>query len=215
MYRAWDSLVPANTQLWSVLYPGREARFKDPFATDFSEIVAGVVDEIKQLQLNNVVLFGHSMGAHFATKTASALVNETPSSVKSLLVSGIHPPSVRKLKLWADASDDELMKHVIELGAMPAEVADDPSFVELYLEKIRADYRVYESVPADAPEAVDLPMVAIRGEEDPLVEEPLFAQWQQYSTQPVEMVTFAGGHFYFEPYHKPLLRVISNHIRGL
>lgn len=220
VYREWGKSLPAHVQLWSVQYPGRENRFTDSFAASYQNVVSGVLKDMQSLGLTNVVLFGHSMGAQFATMLASEVFNADANvqrqvNLKGLIVSGIKPPHLVNDKLWSKVSEQELKDHVLNLGAMPEEVKNDQDFLSMYMEKIRADYALYESVPVVAPERFEIPLLAIRGESDPLFSANDFSGWQEWSTKPVTFEVFAGSHFYFNPYPSPLLRTISQHLRSL
>lgn len=213
VYRPWGVQLPANVNLWAVQLPGRENRFNEPFAEDYRDVVKGVFEDLDALGLTNLVLFGHSMGAHFATLTAQQLERIGRNRPRMLIVSGIKPPSLAKHKEWANAPDDELQNHVISLGAMPDEVRDNEGFLEMYMEKIRADYKLYESVPQDTPVKVRCSMMALFGDSDPLVNEGEFTHWRDYAGADISFQAFKGGHFYFQPDSAPLTQLLSDILR--
>ena len=203
VYKAWAEMLPDTVQLWAVQLPGRENRFSEAFATNPAQMIAAVIEEIALLKLTNLVVFGHSMGAHFALSATQLL--EPNTTVNLLVVSGNRPPCIPYVHRWSKESDDVLMKQVLGFGGIPPEVADNQDFLTLYLQKIRADYGLYEAMPTMNAQSMGIPMKVIYGDSDPLLVGTDMQQWKAYSSVAVELTEVEGDHFYFQPNAEPLV----------
>lgn len=198
VYRPWDKELPDNIRLWAVQLPGRENRFVEGFTRDHAVVVKGIVDDIVAMSLDNIVLFGHSMGSHIALFVAEKLLNNHAVSPLLLAVSGNVPPNIKVKKPWSTSTNEQLRAHLKELDGIPTEVADDHDFLEMYMDKIRADYGLYEGIPIRGAFALPVPILALYGVDDPLFPTENVRDWGQYSSLSVDVMEFKGAHFYFQ-----------------
>jgi medium-chain acyl-[acyl-carrier-protein] hydrolase len=84
------------------------------------------------------------------------------------------------------------------MGGCAPEVLDDQELMELFTPVLRADFRANETfAPLPAPEPLDLPIVAMTGEDDrdPGPEE--VEAWRRMTRRDFAFHRFPGGHFYF------------------
>jgi len=198
VYKPWDSELPDNIRLWSVQLPGRENRFAEGFTHDYNSIVKGIVDDIMALKLDNIVLFGHSMGAHIALFVAEKLHKNHAIEPLLLAVSGNTPPSINVKKSWSTSTDNQLRDHLKKLGGIPSEVADNRDFLDMYMEKIRADYTLIECRPSREVFTLPIPLLALYGKDDPLFPTENMKEWCQYTSEDSKVLEFSGAHFYFQ-----------------
>ena len=198
VYRPWDIELPDNIRLWSVQLPGRENRFVEGFTCDYNTVVKGIVDDIVALGLDNIVLFGHSMGAHIALFVAEQLHKNHAIEPLLLAVSGNTPPEANVKTSWSTSTTSQLRAHLKELGGIPSEVADNLDFLDMYMEKIRADYKLYECIPTRDVYTLPIPLLALYGEDDPLFPTENMKKWDQYTSQNFKLIKFSGAHFYFQ-----------------
>lgn len=213
-YRELALQLPAHIQAWAVQLPGRESRFAEPFCCDPLTVVRAVADEIDALQLPNPVFFGHSMGSDLAVLSVFQRRQQGLPLPPVLMVSGNKPPSEPLVRRLADASTADLLQQLRSFGGIPAQALADPEFTELYLQKIRADYRLYEAVGAvmPPPQALDLQLLVVNGADDPLLQDVDLQQWQQYSRHPVTFHTLGHGHFYLQSTAAELAQLLARHL---
>jgi surfactin synthase thioesterase subunit len=214
-YKQLTAQLPENVQVWSVQLPGRENRFAEPFATNPVKVVQSVSDEIRLLRLENIVFFGHSMGSDLAL-LCTALRHQGGYGWPLLLaVSGNKPPHLPNTRAWSAESDEALLEYVLGLGGIPAEVAADQDFAGMYLEKMRADYVLYESIPADIQKPLDVPLLVVHASDDPVLKDVDMQSWLSYSTRTPTMRTVGGGHFYFLSDASELAGIIGQALQGI
>lgn len=196
-YKQLTAKLADNVQVWSVQLPGRENRFAEPFANNPAAVVQSVSDEIRLLRLENVAFFGHSMGSDLALLCTLLRHQQGFGWPLLLAVSGNKPPHIPNTRLWSGESDDVLLQYVLGLGGIPEEVAADQDFVEMYLEKMRADYRLFESIPSSVPKPMDVPLLVVFAADDKLLQDVDMQSWFSYSTGTPTVRVVQGGHFYF------------------
>ena len=212
VYKSWVEELPDTVQLWAVQLPGRENRFSENFVADPEFLAKKVVDDLVAMSLDNLVVFGHSMGSDFAVLATEEIAARGMSMPKLLVVSGNKPPCVATQKKWGQVEDSALLDHVIGLGAIPAEVVNNKDFLDMYLVKIRADYLLYEANIMRSPIAFNVPVLVVYGEDDPLLQGIDMQQWNPYSLIKTEVVSLIGEHFYFQPNNRALISEIITHV---
>lgn len=215
-YRNLAASLPASVQAWAVQLPGRENRFNEPFCVDPMQVVQAVADEIDRLQLHNIAFFGHSMGSDLALLCHYVRRLQQRSLPKVLVLSGNKPPCLPVTQHLADAGDAALAQHVAGFGGIDPELLQDRDFASVYLEKIRADYRLYEAVEKviPAPVPLDARLTVVYAPDDPLLAGVDMTQWQQYSRHPLSLHTLGSGHFYLQSSHAELADLIAAQLRS-
>lgn len=194
-FRSWTGIL-RTTEVWAVQLPGREHRFGEPPVSDLQTIVGAVAAELAAAVARPTVFFGHSMGGLVAFEVARELESRGRGPAL-LIVSAVAPPhDTSDRKTRSTLPHDELVAELDELGGTPPEVLADRELLELFLPMIRADFAAierYEPVPGAA---VDAPIVAFGGVDDPGVDEAQLSGWRQYTRARFEHRMFLGGHFY-------------------
>lgn len=214
-YRTWALRFPPGIEVVAVQYPGRAERSREPFRTDLRTL-AGEVATALDTELGEdattvpIALFGHSLGAAVAFEVALARSRSGAPPVH-LFVSGRPAPvwpGVRHL-----AGDDEMWEDACRLGGTPAELAGDPDVKAMALPALRADYALSETYEGDPTAAVECPITAHAGREDPEVHPDAMKAWTACTTDPdFELRTYSGDHFFLVPMRHA---VVSDVLRRL
>ncbi|MGW4211317.1 thioesterase II family protein [Lentzea sp. NPDC004789] len=167
--------APPGTR--AVKYPGRFGT--DP-ASSFDDLVRACAGQA------GTVLFGHSFGAYVACAVAASLGD----SVETLVVSGanarVHVPS------QAIATPSDALAYLDAAGAL----ADAPSdeWREIIAETAMHDLRLLAEFDFEALEPLRCPVIAVRGDRDPLTTEEGVRDWQNRTSGPFTEHVLAGGH---------------------
>lgn len=198
-YKPLAGCLPANVEVWAVQLPGRENRFAEPFAEHADSVVQAISSEIDRLGLRQLLFFGHSMGSDLAVLSAQWRQQQGSEPLRALVVSGNRPPHILLTQFWADAPHPALVQQLLNFGGIAPEVLANPDFVGIYLEKLRADYRLYEGIGARAAVPLRTPLWVIQADADPLLADVDVTEWRHHAAQPFHLRATKGGHFYFQP----------------
>jgi surfactin synthase thioesterase subunit len=212
VFWSWRSALADDIELWALRLPGRESRIAEPFATDAGEVVAAIVGELKPLRDRALVFYGHSMGAGLAYQTAMALRTNGEPLPKLLIASGRLPPHKPYLGGWGEQPDDILVDHVRRLGGLPEDSLPSPQqqdLLALSLPKIRADFRLNDTVFYGRAQRFDFPITIINGVDDPLVDSAGLEEWREHTTGAFRSFTISGAHFCLQTHPDQLLAIVA------
>ncbi|MEU9510235.1 alpha/beta fold hydrolase [Micromonospora sp. NPDC048170] len=196
-YDGWLPLLSRTLDVWAAELPGRGTRFHLPPAGDVGELTGQLLDEIEPMLADQVVLFGHSMGATLALELALRL-QARGAPLSCLVVSGQPAPGWprdNRLHLLDDARLTVAMK---AMGGTPPEVFDSAELLELMLPILRADLRMVENHRFTPGATVRCPLVAYGSVDDPDATAPAIAGWADLTEGAFESRMFPGDHFYFQ-----------------
>ncbi len=211
-FRSWGELVPADVELISVCYPGREDRLLESPIGKMEHLVAPLVRECSRILGEPLAFFGHSMGASVAYETALHLEELYGTRLSLLAASGRPGPGHdQKSGDRGQVSDSELMRDVGLLGGTEDQAFEDPELRELILPAIRADYRLMEQYKPSA-STLAARVIAYYGDADPDLDEAAVAAWSMIAGGGFEARSFAGGHFYLVDHAQEVLSNLFDHL---
>ena len=213
IYRDWGRELSEALELRAVQLPGRGWRLNEPPSTDLTALASDIAGAIEPLADRPFALFGHSMGAWLALLVARHL-EQRGLEPMALLVSGRQAPSLGCTQPPLSHLDDEAFVAEVQLryGGIPSEILADRDILMLLLPSLRADIRALEHYLHESGPRVHCPIVALGGEDDPLVPVDHLAPWATETVGPFQVETFPGDHFYFRDDPLPLLRSIERHL---
>jgi surfactin synthase thioesterase subunit len=186
-------------------YPGRQERLAEPGLDSITALAEAIRPELRDLLDRPFALFGHSMGALVAFELASLLEHEPapdldPDPARAPLVglfaSGRRAPSTQRNENVHRGGDAGLLREVARLGGTPLELLADDDVQAMMLPALRADYKAIETYAWRPGPALECPIWALVGGDDPLTTEREAAAWGAHTTGTFELHTFPGGHFY-------------------
>jgi pyochelin biosynthesis protein PchC len=200
MFLPWRRLLPPWVELILVHLPGREARIGETMPTTVQDVVDPVVEALLPLLDRPWAVLGHSMGARVAFAVTQALAEQDARPPMRLFATGCAAPDVLPVSVAAaprtatGPSDRELVSMLRDLGGTSSAVMQSPELLNLVLPALRADLCLIDATGAPRT-PLEVPISVLGGDQDDLTGDQL-AQWPRWSTRPVEVQMFPGGHFF-------------------
>ncbi|MER5750813.1 alpha/beta fold hydrolase [Streptomyces sp. NPDC002088] len=215
-FRTWPGLLADVADVHAVRLPGREERHREPLATDLDALAREVADAVSDWCLPPYALYGHSMGARLAHRVVHVLA-ERDLPLPGMLVVAAHraPHQPAPLPLTHTLPREELIRKIAEYGATPRELLDNREILDFFLPVIRADFALSETAEEHSPRPLDVPILALGGEDDvPVGMEELNA-WSLHTTAAFRIRRFPGGHFFQFTSQEQLMELLLDELIGL
>jgi surfactin synthase thioesterase subunit len=180
-------------EAWVVRYPGRYGRDFGTPAGSFDGVVLACAEQITSRAPARPVLFGHSFGAYVAFATALKL-QETGKGVGALVAAGACAPGRFEVSEQATGTPSEAARYLESVD--PSALADAPSadWREIVGELTVHDLRLLKEFNATKAASVHCPILAARGQADPLTTDFGVAGWERCTDGVFSQCVFPGGH---------------------
>ncbi|MET7383396.1 alpha/beta fold hydrolase [Streptomyces sp. NPDC005526] len=194
-YQDWSPYLPDDIELSIVQYPGRHDRIAEPCVDSMDEMADEIAAVVRSQGRQDIVLFGHSMGAAVAYEVALRHA-EHGHPPRQLIVSGRSAPHRHPGGNLHTQDDDALVAELRSMSATDQAVFDDPELLALLVPMIRADYRLIERYRREAPPRIDTPITVFRGRTDDRFPPQEADAWRELTSRRFAHRVFEGGHFY-------------------
>ncbi|MFE6619107.1 thioesterase II family protein [Streptomyces sp. NPDC057740] len=177
---------------WLARYPGRFGRDFGRAAASFEELVGSCVTQVRRLRPTRPVLVGHSFGAYVAHATATEL-EELGTEVSALVVVGAVAPALLTVPEAAARNPSDTAAYLggVDPGLLPDE---SDEWRDIVLDTAMHDLRLLAEFKAWAHREVRCPVLAARGEEDPLTSTGGIGAWSGATAEGCTQRSFPGGH---------------------
>ncbi|MFJ4952733.1 thioesterase II family protein [Streptomyces sp. NPDC088760] len=209
-FKGWQEHVPEELTILPIQLPGREERFVETPHTD----VARAVEEAYSWVLEQidgsarVALFGHSLGAVLAYELAHRLSDAEGIRLTRLFVSGSPSPWNGRKERATGLGDDAFLAQLHRFTGYTHPALQDAMMRDLLLPMLRADVEMHENYRPSSDKPLSVPITAVRGRGDTLVDSAQISQWSEATTAGLSTGELDGGHMYLADDHAPLLRLI-------
>jgi surfactin synthase thioesterase subunit len=212
-FRHWADELAPHVELWNVTLPGRAARWREPFAREWTPLADALGAAIARDVPGPVALFGHSLGALLAFEVARRLTRARVPPAH-LIVSGRGAPDVAPA-LELPETDAELLRHVDLLdGGIPDEVRGSQELLDHFLPILRADLELARAYALRPGMALTCPITAMTGDADPIAPPCELERWSRQTGAGCEVRVHAGGHFQLVDPDGPALSTILDRLLG-
>ncbi|MEU6770741.1 alpha/beta fold hydrolase [Streptomyces sp. NPDC046759] len=199
----------ADCELVGVTLPGRERRFGEEPVVGLDEVVDGIVTELADRAAQDgpravrTVFHGHSLGALLALAAAGA----RPDLCTALVVSAA-PPGGDPHAVPHALDHAEGRRALLESQGVPQEVLDDPGLLDHADRLLAADLRLTRAAAAATGDVLlSVPVTALAGDRDRLVDAPAVAGWARHTTGPFRHHAVDGDHWFpFTARHQATVR---------
>ncbi|MFI9208639.1 thioesterase II family protein [Streptomyces sp. NPDC053253] len=215
-FRTWPALLKDVADVHAVRLPGREERHREPLPTDIDALAREVADAVSDWCQPPYALYGHSMGARLAHRVVHALA-ERGILLPGLLIVAAHraPHQPAPLPLTHSLPREELIGKLAKYGATPQALLDNREVLDFFLPVIRADFALSETAEEHPSPALDVPILALGGEDDAPVGMNELNAWSQHTTAAFRVRRFEGGHFFQFTNEEQLMELLREELRGL
>jgi surfactin synthase thioesterase subunit len=177
--------------------PGHGRRMQEPLLSSLDAMAEQVIAEIRPtLDAGPYALFGHSMGALLAHRVALSLHRQQLPLPLWLFVSGCAAPGRARLAAGlADLEGERFWRGLARYDGLGPAFLASRELQTLFEPILRADLRAVAQDRPPAAARLPVPILVLAGADDGLPRADL-AAWQTATTEPLEIRTFPGGHFY-------------------
>ncbi len=210
VYYPWEKSMPDGTRVCPIHLPGREERILEKSYTDLAAVIEDVMNILGNYN-NDIVLYGHSMGAKIAYEVGKRLEAEG-KSVKLLIVSGSRPPHIAEPNPICYLEDHEFKRELARFEGTPKEILECEEILDFFLPMLRADFTMDELYKPKNRIRMRCPVLALGGEEDTEADAHEIAAWEEYASDSFEYCIFPGGHFFLKSSEKEMLSFICSKI---
>ena len=213
---SFNHLAPrlsGDWDVWAVNPPGHGPSTA-ALVHRLDELVRGHADSLRGVLKPGAVFFGHSMGGIVAHHVLAALTVDPAFSGRiptHLVLSATVAPRQLLVSGIGNLSDAALLEHLRRFTAIPDEVANDPSMVEIFLPSFRADYHVLEDARTSKVPTLDVPGTLILGALDTQTPAGTSTAWQTHFVGPIQTHVLKGeGHMFITSAFDALDLILNN-----
>jgi surfactin synthase thioesterase subunit len=189
------ALLAPDITVWGANFPGRQARFLEPPCTDLEAVLDRLAADYPAPG-RPTVLFGYCSGALLAFLLARRLRARGGPLPAALVVASCPAPHVAQPPTTLHrARPDRFWAEILALGGVPAAVALQPDFREIFEVGLRADYALLaDYIFAEEP-PLPIPLVAVHGADDPMLSGDRVDGWSRHTAGSFHSVRTPGDHW--------------------
>ncbi|MEE1929404.1 thioesterase domain-containing protein [Streptomyces sp. TRM 70351] len=196
-FARWPALLGPGIRPVPVLLPGRDRRRREARVTTRAALFADLLRTHGPPPPGPYALYGHSLGGLVAYSAARAL-RAAGHPGPALVVIGACPPPDATVPLTESATlpDDELLAVLQEFGAVPPDAPAGGIWRRTALAVLRDDLRLARSLRDAADGPLDVPLLTVAGDADPLAGPGVMAGWRRWAAGGHTARTLPGDHFF-------------------
>jgi surfactin synthase thioesterase subunit len=195
--------------------PGRGSHFSQAPLIEIEAVVDELIGEVGRLQDVPFVFYGHSLGAKIAFELACELQRRQKPRPMHLVVAARPAPHrpIRISPCPADLPREGFFEYLRSLGATPTEILENEELMDLLLPRLRADFRLNESLSAKPSVPLHCPITALCGTRDDVVSQDVMRHWADLTARSFDLVAIEGDHFFLHQSREALLAVMTDLMR--
>ncbi|MEJ7175141.1 alpha/beta fold hydrolase [Staphylococcus caprae] len=214
-YFTWANKNYDKIEFCPVELPGHGSRINEEYEHDFDAIIKNISHEIASYDnVDNITLFGHSLGSLIAYEVTSLLEREYNVNVRNLIVAGREAPQcMNRHKDVHYFSDEYLVSELFEMGGTPISILNNNNLMDYFLPILRSDYMLHRNYTFKNSQ-VNCPIHVHYGTQDKYTKLSNLKKWGTITTNNVFLNGFEGNHFFpiymKEDYVNILVEIINN-----
>lgn len=208
VFSPWLEALPPDVEVFALQLPGRETAARQPFCTDWSQMMKQAEEAVAGLPALPTIIFGHSLGALIALDVARAMVRNGGSPLR-LVVAGRPWPGLGALPAEtariADLPDQHFIEAMEKRYGPIHESLHHPEIAEMVFPILRADLHLLASYEYRSEQPLPCPLCVIQGKDDRITRDCDGRKWRRETKNDFELVELAAGHYFIESHGPALL----------
>ena len=198
VFRRWTTELGRGIEVYTIILPGREGRWREPPITRMPELLEALIDALGPLLHPPYAFFGHSLGAFIAFELARQLHRENRPGPALLIVSAARAPQIPDPDPPLHKQPaDLLLEELKRLDGIPQELLNQPELISLMMPALRADLAISETYQYVDEPPLACPISVYGAEHDGRVRVEHLEQWKEQTSRSFQCRIFPGNHFFF------------------
>ena len=167
-FRPWAEQLPLSIELIAVQLPGREGRFKEDYVTKFEDLTKEV----------------HSLGAINSFEWIRELKRQGLRQPSLYIPSGMTAPQLydEESKISSLPEEEFVQDLLAEYGDTLKDVLHNKELRTVFIPQLRADFALLESYQYQDGIALDCPILAFAGDDEPEIYENSLGAWAEHTS---------------------------------
>jgi surfactin synthase thioesterase subunit len=198
VFRDWPKRLPADLATIAVQLRGRQDRIRESPFRRMAAVVDELEPEVNRLAAAPTVLYGHSFGAIVAFEIARRMQIRGVPPVALVVGAARGPTASFGENPIHTLNDRRFLEAIHQLFATPWSVLGNAEVMALALPSLRADMEAFETYRYEAGPSLELPILALRGRNDPRVTDAQLSAWQDVTRLPLTLREVDAGHFFVD-----------------
>jgi surfactin synthase thioesterase subunit len=205
IFRSWQAAFPSTVEVAAVHLPGREDRIAEPHSLSPRAIARAIAARTDR----PYAIYGHSLGARLGFEVIHAMRQLGAPLPTRFYAAASRPPDIADpLAPSVERPDEEFLGTLINRISAPAELRDEPELRELLLPVLRGDFGWIHSRAYHPGSALDVPVVALAGADDPVSGPLHMLGWSRHTSASFRLHTLPGDHFFVRTAADDISRLI-------
>jgi len=195
-YASWRQSAPADVDVCPVELPGHGTRYAERALSSIPALASAAAVALRPRAGQDLVLFGHSMGALVAFETARELRDLHGVDVRHLFVAAERAPQLSARAVLHALPGPVFRQKVSELGGTPPEVLANDELFAAVEPLLRTDLAACETYAYVGGAQLSCPITVYAGSVDKTLRREELEAWREQTTGPFELHVLPGDHFF-------------------
>lgn len=211
VFRTWSKSLSTKIEVCPIELPGRGSRLFETPLTRMEHLIEKLATVVVPYLDKPFAFFGHSMGGLVSYELACLLKQKFEQIPVHLFVSGCLPPHLFATRKPIHAlPESNFLQELYRLKGTPKEILENAELMQLLLPSLRADFAIIETHIHRSKVALECPITAFDGLQDPEVNVDSVKAWSKLTNSFFSQHMLPGDHFFLHSSQNLLLDIIAN-----
>lgn len=199
IFHPWKDFLGPSIEICAIQLPGRWERISEKPLENLDSILEALFCEIESRLNVPYAFFGYSFGGLIAFELCRTLRRNGARMPFHLMTASRWAPHLASPHPHIFAlPDDEFLDCLVQMyGGLSPAVLAEPDLVKMLLPVMKADMKVWETFEFKEEAPLNVPISVSGGISDKSLPIESLQAWDTHTVSTFEVVTFDGGHFFF------------------